>query len=291
MARAALLFLVAIAGGAIGAAMFSSWSEPAGSVRSDRGYDDRELRAEIASLREELRQAPRAGARSGDAGTGVRGAGSGEANADSDEEEPETESETERPADGKQPFVPATYVAALKGRKFDSRTRDRLITSLSLHPDQIDDTIEALLAAVQEEPNSAELQTALASAYTAKTAFGTADGPARGIPFMKALAAYNKALELDPDHWTARYGKAFDTSMAPEFVGMRPAAIRGFEDLMERQELRAPQPEFVQTYVRLGTLYKDAGNAEKARAIWKRGVELFPESKSLHEALSVIDSK
>ena len=169
--------------------------------------------------------------------------------------------------------------------------RDRLITSLSVQPEKIDATIDALLAAVKNDPNNAELQTALATAYTAKTAFGTAQGPAQGIPFMKAIAAYNKALEIDPEHWTARFGKAFDTSMAPEFVGMRPTAIREFEGLMEQQEARAPQPEFVRTYVRLGTLYKNAGNAEKARAIWKRGLQQFPESKQLGEALSVIESK
>jgi len=148
-----------------------------------------------------------------------------------------------------------------------------------------------LLAAVKDDPNSAELQTALASAYTAKTAFGDLQGPAQGVPFVKALAAYNKALELDPDHWTARFGKAFDTSMAPEFIGLRPAAIREFEGLMQRQEARAPEPEFVRTYVRLGTLYKDAGNAEKARAIWKRGLGQFPDARQLSDALSVLESK
>jgi len=291
MAKLALVIVVAMLAGAAGAAFYSSMAGPNGSVRSERAYDDRELRAEIHQLREDLQRAVRDIARDSES-SGVRGAGSGESpdtvdGGDTDgDERPETAS-----APKARTFEPTRYVASLKGKKFSSQMRDRLITSLSVQPEKIDATIESLLAAVKDDPNNAELQTALASAYTAKTAFGTAQGPAQGIPFMKALGAYNKALELDPDHWTASFGKAFDTSMAPEFIGMRPTAIREFEGLMERQEARAPQPEFERTYIRLGTLYKDAGNTEKARSIWKRGIQQFPESRQLREALSVIETK
>jgi len=290
MARIAILFLVSLLGGALGAALYSSLTEPSGSVRSARSYDDRELRAEVDELRNDLKALALAKS-SGPAESGERGAGRGAI-------APPTETDVASPtaADGEPEkpapkFVPSRYVTALKGKKFDSNARDRLLTTLSLNTEKIDDTIKELLAAVKADPDNAELQTALASAYTAKVAFATTPGPAQGIGFMKAVAAYNEAIRLDPNHWTARFGKAFDTSMAPEFIGMRPAAIREFEGLMTQQEARAPQPEFVRTYVRLGTLYKDAGNAEKARAIWKRGLQQFPESRPLSEALAVLDSK
>ena len=291
MAKLALVIVVAMLAGAGGAAFYSSLAGPEGSVRSERAYDDRELRAELQQLREDLQRVARDRARDTDS-SGVRGAGSGESpdTVDGQEADGDERGETAN-APQTRAFQPSKYVASLKGKKFSSQMRDRLITSLSVQPDKIDATIESLLAAVKDDPNNAELQTALASAYTAKTAFGTAQGPAQGIPFMKALGAYNKALELDPDHWTASFGKAFDTSMAPEFIGMRPTAIREFEGLMERQEARAPQPEFERTYIRLGTLYKDAGTTEKARSIWKRGIQQFPESRQLREALAVIESK
>ena len=41
-------------------------------------------------------------------------------------------------------------------------------------------------------------------------------------------------------------------------------------------------------YARLGTLYKDAGNAKKAREVWERGRERFPEDKTLTAALELI---
>jgi len=291
VAKLALVVVISMLAGAAGAAFYLSLAGPTGSVRSERAYDDRDLRAEIEQLREDLQRAVRDLSR--ESGTeAVRGAGSGgTVAADDAPDENGAERTGTEAAPAVREFEPTKYVASLKGKKFSSQMRDRLITSLSVQPEKIDATIESLLAAVKDDPNNAELQTALASAYTAKTAFGTAQGPAQGIPFMKALGAYNKALELDPDHWTASFGKAFDTSMAPEFIGMRPTAIREFEGLMERQEARAPQPEFERTYIRLGTLYKDAGNTEKARSIWKRGIQQFPESRQLREALSVIETK
>ncbi len=69
--------------------------------------------------------------------------------------------------------------------------------------------------------------------------------------------------------------------MAPEFLGMRPGAIRQFEDLLAIQKRKAPEPHYASTYFRLGTLYKDAGNVEKARELWAEGLRLFPDNEEL----------
>ena len=79
--------------------------------------------------------------------------------------------------------------------------------------------------------------------------------------------------------------------MAPEFAGLRPSAIRQFEELMRIQETRAPAEEHSQVYLRLGTLYKDAGNPKKARAIWKRGLKRHPESEQLREVVSILEER
>ena len=282
-----LILVVAVisglAGGFLGAQL--SPGDEWRTVRAER-YDDGELRAEIEALREEIRrsriEAPRVAE---PAAPEARGAPSATAES-ADEDAPASE----LPA-WIRDFKPSGYVESLRNQKFDAKARNKLFTLLSVHKEKIDETIKGLLAAVKQDPGNAELQTALASAYTAKTAFGTDVGAAQGIVFMKAVAAYDTALQIDSEHWTARFGKAYDTSMAPEFVGLRPQAIRQFEALVERQESRLPQKEFAQTYMRLGTLYKDAGNADKARTMWKRGIEQFPENKAIRDALELIGEK
>ncbi|MHC4849378.1 MAG: tetratricopeptide repeat protein, partial [Planctomycetota bacterium] len=133
--------------------------------------------------------------------------------------------------------------------------------------------------------------TALATVHVSKLAAGVAVGPAAGPVYMEALKAYDKALELNPDHWDARFSKSFTTSMAPEFIGLRPMSIRMFEDLVQRQDSLPKNDEFRRTYMRLGTLYKDGGNTEKAKQIWKKGLERFPDDKMIQAALAVLEEK
>lgn len=166
-----------------------------------------------------------------------------------------------------------------------------LFLSLSRDHSAIGDVIKRLEAEIAKNPRSADLQVALATAYAAKTAWDTPPGPEQGVVWAKAEQAYDEAIRLDPEHWEARYGKAFGDSMAPEFVGLRPRAIREFEELRELQEKKPLAPEHVEVYVRLGTLYKDAGNPKKARETWKRGLERFPDDQRLAEALALVEEK
>jgi len=183
------------------------------------------------------------------------------------------------------------YVESLRGKAFGYDRSNRLFGWLTQNRDKIQATIEALLKEIEADPNNADLRVALATAWVAELTNNTQPGPQQGMVWGKASAAYEKAIELDPRHWQARYGLAFGTSMVPEFLGQRPRAIKDFEDLMARQERRAPEAHHVQTYFRLGTLYKDAGNAEKAHEIWERGLKLFPDSELLKDQLEVSTKK
>jgi tetratricopeptide (TPR) repeat protein len=162
---------------------------------------------------------------------------------------------------------------------------------LSKRHDAIGDTIARLEAEIARNPKSADLYAALATAYGAKTAFATPPGPEQGVVWEKAEKAYDEAIRLDPEHWQARYDKAFGDSMAPEFVGLRPRAIRGFEELMRIQETKPVAPEHLEVYVRLGTLLKDAGNVKKARETWQRGLERFPDDRRLVDAIALLEDK
>ena len=172
-------------------------------------------------------------------------------------------------------------------KRFGGAESTQLFHRLSIKKGQIDPTIDRLKKLIEGDPNNPELYAALGSAFTAKTVYGVTPGPEQGVVWALAEKAYDEAIRLQPTHWLARYSKAFGNSMAPEFVGLRPKAIREFEALMKIQETGAPDPEQVMVYSRLGTLYKDAGNVKKAREIWERGLVRFPNSKPLREVLAI----
>jgi tetratricopeptide (TPR) repeat protein len=182
-------------------------------------------------------------------------------------------------------------VRGLKGRKLGPDDTNRLFAWLTVRKDRIADVIAALQKEIAADPTNPELQVALATAFVADLTNNTMPGPQQGLVWMKASAAYDAAIKLEPEHWTARFGKAFGTSMAPEFIGLRPEAIRQFEELLEIQKRKAPEPHYADTYFRLGTLYKDAGNVEKAREIWNAGLTLFPDNEELKGTIEVSTKK
>ncbi|MCK6460646.1 MAG: hypothetical protein L6Q95_12230, partial [Planctomycetes bacterium] len=182
-------------------------------------------------------------------------------------------------------------VRSLKGKRLGPDDTNRLFAWLSIRKDRIQDVIKAIEKAIAEDPTNPDLQVALATAHVADLTNNVVPGPQQGIVWMKASAAYDAAIKLEPEHWTARFGKAFGTSMAPEFLGMRPEAIRQFEELLEIQKRKAPEPHYAGTYFRLGTLYKDAGNVEKAQKIWAEGLALFPDNEELKGTIEVSTKK
>ena len=179
------------------------------------------------------------------------------------------------------------WLATLTKKSFDHAAARALMGRLGKHHGEIEDAIRQVEAAIEKDPRNADLHCALATAYEAKTAYTTPRGPQQGVVWAKASQAYERAIEIDSRHWQARYGKAFGESMAPEFVGMRPGAIKQFERLMTLQETMAPDASHVEVYHRLGTLYMDAGNTNRAKTIWDRGLQRFPDHERLKDALAI----
>jgi tetratricopeptide (TPR) repeat protein len=186
--------------------------------------------------------------------------------------------------------TPNEVVQALVGKPFGFYDSNRLVGWLSRNKDRIADVIKGIEKEIEKNPNDPNLHVALAAAWTAEL-INQPPGPQQGLMWGKVGASYDAALTLEPNHWQARFGKAFGTSMAPEFLGMRPEAIRQFEELKEIQGRRAPEPQHAQVYFRLGTLYKDAGNAEKARSLWAEGLKLFPDNQELKDTLEASTKK
>lgn len=143
--------------------------------------------------------------------------------------------------------------------------------------------IDRLKAAVGEEPDNVEARLHLARAYVAKL-YTVPDGPERGAWAARAEEQWRGVLERDDASWEARFSLAFSLSQWPAFFDKTPEAIREFETLVVQQEAGRPEPRQAQVYLQLARLYRDRGQADKAAATLKRGMERHPENAALRAA-------
>ena len=143
-----------------------------------------------------------------------------------------------------------------------------------------DELVAAFEARVERDPNDPDVRVELGQAYLQKI-FEVGNGPMAGVWAMKADGAFDAALALDERHWDARFSKAISLSFWPPALGKQNAAIEQFELLLEQQAGDASEPHFAQTYLFLGNMYQQTGQAEKAQATWQQGLGLFPGNEAL----------
>lgn len=146
----------------------------------------------------------------------------------------------------------------------------------------VDEALALFEARAEERRDDPAAQVDAARAYLQKV-FEVGDGPAAGLWAGKADAAYDRALELDPRHWDARFGKAVSLSFWPPIFGKRGEAIGHFQTLVEQQRGLTPEPRHASTYLLLGNLHAQSGDAEEAAAVWAEGYALFPDDEALGE--------
>lgn len=149
--------------------------------------------------------------------------------------------------------------------------------------------ITELEGKVKEAPADVDARMNLAQAYVAKL-LSIPPGPEQGTWSMKAEAQWKKVLELDPEHWEARYSVAFNWSMWPDFLNKTPDAVKEFETLREIQERKAPEAQHGQTYLQLSRLYLKQGKQEKARDALKSGLARHPNDAELKKALDALEN-
>jgi tetratricopeptide (TPR) repeat protein len=140
----------------------------------------------------------------------------------------------------------------------------------------------------KEAPSDPQIQTELGEAYLKKTEEVGQTAEA-GTWATKADRAFDKALELDPEHWEARFVKAMALSFWPAVFGKQTEAIKHFETLVAQQERQAPRAGFDDTYLMLGNMYQQMGKADQALGTWQRGLQLFPDNADLRQQIANAD--
>lgn len=148
----------------------------------------------------------------------------------------------------------------------------------------MDEALALLEGAVEKDPNNPEMHMALAGGYLARTLY-TASDLEKGAYAVAADRTLDRALELDPNHWDARFTKASSLTFYPPIMGKQGEALRHFEILLEQQKTMPTDPKHSQTYLFLGNLHQQMGNYQKASQIWKDGLALFPENSELAKQL------
>ena len=138
--------------------------------------------------------------------------------------------------------------------------------------DAVIDQFEGLAA---EDPANPDLQVDLGYAYIQKIQ-DVGNSPLAGKWAAMADEAFDNALEINPDHWDARFTKAISLSHWPDFTGKKNEAITQLETLMKIQGDLPSEPHHAQTYVVLGNLYSGQGKADLALQTWQAGLDLFP---------------
>lgn len=150
----------------------------------------------------------------------------------------------------------------------------------------LDEEVLALFkAAAEADPTNAEAQLALGQAYLGRVQ--QAQGPEAGKYATLADNALDAALEVDPQHWEARFTKAVALSFWPPIFGKQGQAVAQFETLIEQQSQLPVQDHFADTHLMLGNMYQQMGQTEKAIAAWQSGLQQFPGHAELSQQLGL----
>ncbi len=169
----------------------------------------------------------------------------------------------------------------------DRASRDALVRK-ALEEGLSDQVLAFLLERSSDRPDDIEAQFELGEAYVATLRFGDANPGEAAELAQRARAAYSSALELDPNHWGARYSSALTMAFAPQATGLQAQARLELEKLRDIQSSQTPNPGHVMTFYFLGNLYYGEGKVDMAIGTWQEGLRQFPGNTKLISKLEAV---
>jgi tetratricopeptide (TPR) repeat protein len=145
---------------------------------------------------------------------------------------------------------------------------------------------EALLGRyLRRQPRDAEALVALARTLS-QCLLPSAEFMEQGEISERAIELLDRALEIEPPHWTGRFALASILFRSPPFLGRGARAARELDSLLDLQGGRSDNPLYARVYELRGALYTRDGQADSARAVWTRGAALFPSDSALTRPIS-----
>jgi len=189
----------------------------------------------------------------------------------------------DRSADGSQLAQAAQMLAMLDDPELDEDDWNEVWKKIN-KAGLMDEALSLLEDYVAQDPTNPDAHVALAGGYMARI-MNTENDIEKGKWAIAADGTLDRALELDPFHWDARFTKATSLTFYPPIMGKQGEAMKHFEILLEQQKALPPNPNHSQTYLYLGNLHQQMGNYDKANQIWKDGLAAFPDNSELSKQL------
>ena len=157
-----------------------------------------------------------------------------------------------------------------------------------------DRSIDFFEEMVDNNEDNLELRLHLALSYVDKMPSSMLGIVGQGLLSNKSISQLTKIIEKDSSNWSAVYARAMNHLHWPRAMRHAPDAIADFElaiTIQQGMNLSRPKPVFERSYTGLGdALLKDKRHDE-ARAVWSKGLTLYPTSSGLRKRLSIDDNE
>ncbi len=102
----------------------------------------------------------------------------------------------------------------------------------------------------------------------------------------KSLTLFTKSIELRPS-WIAYYTRGNSYLFWPKIFNRTHLGVADLEEAMKIQKADTKRAYHVRTYVSLGDGYWKMDNLEKAKSLWREGLNQFADSPQLKIRLSL----
>jgi tetratricopeptide (TPR) repeat protein len=152
---------------------------------------------------------------------------------------------------------------------------------------QYDRALAFFEALTREQPDAANAHLNFGFAYVDK--IPTAGSISQVILANKALTEFTRALELRPS-WIGYYTRGNSYLYWPKIFDRTRLGIADLEEALRMQQADEKRAYHVRTFIALGDGHWIMDDAEKATAIWRAGLEQFPDNPALKARLAATAS-
>ncbi len=143
------------------------------------------------------------------------------------------------------------------------------------------DCIAALEQVLAKTPNDQQARVYLGSAYTLRSR-DLSIGPSKLTTLRKGIALMDEAAAAAPENARVQLTRAITTNAFPAILGHRKEARAQLEKLVAEVEKKSDKLSATDRqllYLNAGEAAQKAGETDRARTLWKRGLKIEGDAK------------